>query len=396
MNKSVMTGSLGLALAAALMACSPKGGGGAATNTTTTTTTATAPAPGSAGQAIDIYRNTTSANISPAVVGALHRIYVPNIGSNDIYVIDPDTDKVVDHYRVGANPQHVVPSYDLKTLWVTGSAGKAGKPGSLTSIDPTTGKATREIAVPDAYNMYYTPDGKYAIVVAEKLKALEFRDPQTMELKDRLAVPGCPGLNHADYSPDGSYAIFTCEFSGGLAKIDIRNRKVLGYLKLENGGMPQDIRSSPSGDVFYVANMMTDGVHLIDGASFREIGFIPTGVGAHGLYPSRDGKLLYVANRGSHMIAGRRKGPGSVSVIDFATRQVIKTWPIPGGGSPDMGNVSADGKKLWLAGRFDDEAYDIDTTTGQVTKIKVGHTPHGIAVWPQPGSYSLGHTGVMR
>ena len=217
-----------------------------------------------------------------------------------------------------------------------------------------------------------------------------------MEQTGELKVPGCPGLNHADYSPDGSYAIFTCEFSGGLAKIDIKNRKVVGYLKLQNGGMPQDIRSSPSGDVFYVANMMTDGVHLIDGNSFTEVGFVPTGVGAHGIYPSRDGKSLYIANRGSHMVAGLPKGPGSISVLDFATRKVTQTWPIPDGGSPDMGNVSADGSKLWLAGRFDNEVYDIDTATGHVTKIKVGHTPHGVAVWPQPGSYSLGHTGVMR
>jgi YVTN family beta-propeller protein len=330
------------------------------------------------------------------VAGALERIYVPDVGSNDVYVIDPKTLEVVDHYPVGSNPQHVVPSWDLKTLWVTGSAGHGGKPGSLTSIDPTTGKVTRTIPVDDAYNMYFTPDGSSAIVVAEKRKTLEFRNPQTMEQTGELEVPGCPGLNHADYSPDGSYAIFTCEFSGGLAKIDIKNRKVVGYLTLANGGMPQDIRSSPSGDVFYVANMMTDGVHLIDGDKFTEIGFVPTGIGAHGIYPSRDGKSLYISNRGSHLVAGLPKGPGSISVIDFATRQVTKTWPVPDGGSPDMGNVSADGSKLWLAGRFDDEVYAIDTTSGHIDKIKVGHTPHGIAVWPQPGSYSLGHTGVMR
>ena len=87
------------------------------------------------------------------------------------------------------------------------------------------------------------------------------------------------------------------------------------------------------------------------------MGFVDTGIGAHGLYPSRDGKVLYVANRGSHRIDGTPKGPGSVSVIDFATHKVVKTWPIPGGGSPDMGNVSGRGSKgLWLAGRFDDVA----------------------------------------
>jgi DNA-binding beta-propeller fold protein YncE len=85
-----------------------------------------------------------------------------------------------------------------------------------------------------------------------------------------------------------------------------------------------------------------------------------------------------------------------VSVIDFATRRVVRTWPIPGGGSPDMGNVSADGKTLWLSGRFDNVAYAIDTATGAVRAIPVGREPHGLAVWPQPGRYCLGHTGIMR
>jgi YVTN family beta-propeller protein len=160
--------------------------------------------------------------------------------------------------------------------------------------------------------------------------------------------------------------------------------------------MPQDIRSSPDGSVFFVADMEADGVHIIDAASFKLIGFIPTGRGAHGLYPSRDGKKLYVTNRGTHMGETKPKGMGSISVIDFATRKVETNWPIPGGGSPDMGNVSADGKYLWVSGRFDKCVYAIDTTTGAVKTIPVGTEPHGLTIWPQPGRYSLGHTGVFR
>jgi YVTN family beta-propeller protein len=161
-------------------------------------------------------------------------------------------------------------------------------------------------------------------------------------------------------------------------------------------GMPQDIRISPDGKRFYVADMEADGVHVVDAESFKETGFIPTGVAAHGLYPSRDGRHLYVANRGSHKIHGPRRGPGSVAVIDFATEQIVAKWPIPGGGSPDMGNVTADGKWLWLSGRFDDVVYRIDTSTGAVTQVAVGQEPHGLTVWPQPGRYSLGHTGNLR
>ena len=343
----------------------------------------------------NLYSEIAADKVSPSVAGHKELVYVPHVQSNDVYVIDPATFKVVDKYKVGFNPQHIVPSWDLQTLWVTNNAERTTK-GTLTPIDPRTGKPGKALVVHDPYNMYFTPDGKSAIVVEEAEKRLAFRDPHSMQMQYAIDTPKCPGINHADFAIDGSFVIFTCEFGKGLVKIDLVNRKVLDYLKLSNGGMPQDIRVSPDGRKFYVADMQADGLFVVDGASFREIGFIQTGKGTHGLYPSRDGRKLYVANRGSHKIHGAKAGPGSVSVVDFATDKVEVTWPIPGGGSPDMGNVSADGRTLWLSGRYDHVVYAIDTRSGETKVIKVGIEPHGLAVWPQPGRYSLGHTGNMR
>lgn len=373
----------------------------------------------------NLYSETAAGKLAPALSGDLERIYVPNLRSNDVVVVDPATMKVVDRLKVGLGPQHIVPSWDLRTLWVTNNA-EGRTDGSLTPIDPRTGKAGKPVPVDDPYNMYYTPDGKSAIVVAEARKRLDFRDPRTMAMQFSIDTPGCPGINHADFSIDGRTAVFTCEFSGSLVKVDLVNRKVLGYLTLQmpatrfreskkslaaagkvwepgeseictvTKGMPQDIRSSPDGRRLYVADMHADGVHIVDVESFTEVGFVATGIGAHGLYPSRDGRSLYVANRGSHKIHGARLGDGGVTVIDFASEKIVARWGVPGGGSPDMGNVSADGKWLWLAGRFDDVIYRFDTTSGAVRQVKVGAEPHGLTVWPQPGRYSLGHTGNLR
>jgi YVTN family beta-propeller protein len=344
----------------------------------------------------NLYSATAAGRFDPAVAGAPLRVYVPNRRSNNIYVIDPATLAVVDRFPVGFSPQHVVPSWDLRTLWVANN-GSRRRSGSLTAIDPNSGKPGQTIPVDDPYNLYFTPDGRSAIVVAERRKRLDFRHPQTMALQQSVAAPGCSGINHADFSIDGRYAIFTCEFrGGGLVKIDLVNHKVLGYLRLSKRGMPQDIRISPDGSTFFVADMHADGVYVVDGDGFSQTDFIPTGVGTHGLYPSRGATELYVANRGSHSTRGAPHGKGSIAVIDFATRKVEKTWPIPGGGSPDMGNLTNDGKQLWLAGRFDNVVYDIDTATGAVKSIPVGLEPHGLTVWPQPGRYSLGHTGNMR
>jgi YVTN family beta-propeller protein len=346
---------------------------------------------------INLYAHTRPSDLSPAVAGALPRIYVPNRVSGTVSVIDPKTLKVVGRFRVGFSPQHVVPSWDMKTLYVTNDGNDYPHRGSLTPIDPMSGRPGRPIKVDDPYNMYFMPDGSAAIVVAESHARLDFRDPHSFALLYSIDVPGCQGINHADFSADGSYAIFTCEFGGALAKIDLKARSVIGYLALEPGGMPQDIRISPDGRTFYVADMQSDGVYTIDGDRFAKTGFVHTGIGTHGFVVSRDGTKLYVSNRGTHlMTGGGHDGPGSVTVIDFATNQIVQTWPIPGGGSPDMGNVSLDGTQLWYSGRYDNLVYAIDTSTGAVTRIRVGTEPHGLAVWPQPGRYSLGHTGNMR
>jgi DNA-binding beta-propeller fold protein YncE len=344
----------------------------------------------------NVYSETAAGRFSPATAGALSRVYAPNLITGKVDVIDPDTFKVVDSYKAIPSPQHIVPSWDLQTLWVSGDMSYRGGHASVAAIDPKTGKVVKTIDVPDAYNMYFTPDGRSAIVVAEAMRRLEFRDPHTMALQGYIAAPKCAGINHAEFALDGSYAIFTCEYNDQLAKIDLVHHKLAGMLQLSPGHIPQDIRVAPDGSAYFVADMLKDGLVVVDGDSFKETGFIPTGVGAHGLYPSRDGKLLYVSNRGTHNLGGVRDGQGSVSVLDFSTRKVVATWTVPGGGSPDMGNVSADGKWLWLSGRYDGVVYAFNTDDGSVKTISVGGMPHGLTVWPQPGRYSLGHTGNMR
>ncbi len=320
--------------------------------------------------------------MSPVVKNFPPRVYVPNSLSNTVDVIDPTTAHVIDHFAVGVLPQHVVPAWDLKTLYVTND-----RSNTLTPIDPATGHPGPTIPVEDPYNMYFTPNGKYAIVVAERLARLDFRDPHTFALVKSVHVD-CVGIDHIDFSADGRFLIASCEFSGQMVKLDLASQSVVGTIALHGGNSkPQDVKLDPTGRVFYVADMIRGGVYTIDAATFTVTGFIPTGAGAHGLYVSRDSKVLYVTNRNA----------GTISLIDFATNAVTRTWVIPGGGSPDMGGVSADGKVLWVSGRYNGVVYALDTTTGALLhKIRVGSAPHGLCVYPQPGRYSLGHTGVFR
>ncbi|MCU1344950.1 MAG: surface antigen [Acidimicrobiia bacterium] len=333
--------------------------------------------------------------LSPSLTQVPHRVYVPNGLANRVTVIDPVTRRVISTFPTALEPQHVVPSYDLQRLWVLDDGGN-----NVIPIDPNTSKPLPAVKVDDPYNMYFTPDGRSAIVVAERHRELDFRDAHTMALQARLPVPGCDGVNHIDYSGDYRYLIATCEFNGKLIKIDWAAHRVLGTLQLPQGSMvemPQDIRVGSDGRTFFVAEMTAGGLAVIDGDSFRVTGFIPTGVGTHGITPSRDGTKLYVTNRGSTGMTVRRHGEGSLSVVDVATQKVVGHWDIPGGGSPDMGNLSTDGTELWVSGRFDSEVYVFDVVRGVLAaRIPVAAGPHGLTYWPQPGRFSLGHTGNMR
>ncbi|MFL5781775.1 MAG: YncE family protein [Thermoleophilaceae bacterium] len=329
----------------------------------------------------DVYAGTREHDMSAEARRAVPRIYVPNSQSNTVDEIDPHTYRVVRSFPTGALPQHVTPSYDMKKLWVDNDLGN-----TLTPIDPRTGKPGSPVPVEDPYNLYFTPDGRYAMVIAERLRRIDFRDAHTMRMHHSLPVD-CFGVDHLDFTADGRFALASCEFAGKMIVVDVKAERVVRQVPLRSGGMPQDVKLAPNGRLFYVADMASGGLWKVDASSFQKRGFLPTGRGAHGLYPSRDSRVLYVSNRNE----------GSISVVSFKTKRVERKWTLPGGGSPDMGGVSADGRVLWLTGRYNAEVYAIDTRDGHLIKrIPVGAGPHGLSVWPQPGRYSLGHTGVTR
>jgi YVTN family beta-propeller protein len=331
-----------------------------------------------------IYAGPASGVLDPRVADLPARVYVPNEGSNDVAVIDPETFEIVGRFAAGAAPEHISPDWDLSTLYVSNMNG-----ATLTVIDPETSEVTDTMEVPFPYNLFFTPDGSKAIVVADYLgidmvadNGLYFYDRETWELIKFVQVPW-PGVNHLDFSADGSYLMVTTESAGAVVKIDTTSLEILGTVDV--GGSPLDIRLGPEGDVFYVANQGTHGVDIIDAEAMEAIGFIPTSNGAHAFAFSRDASRLFVTNRLEN----------TISVIDLATNTVVDTWE--GGGSPDMATVSPDGSQLWISNRFHGTVTVFDPETGeQLANIATGGNPHGLTYWPQPGSISLGHNGNMR
>jgi YVTN family beta-propeller protein len=324
--------------------------------------------------------------LTEAVRGDRSLVYVPNTKSNDVWVIDPATYKVVAKFPGGPEPQHVVPSYDMRTLYVASSQTPNG---GVVPVDPRTGRPGKFVNLKDVYNLYFTPDGKQAIVVAEAYRRLDFYNPATWHRVRSMRFPQCAGINHMDYSANGKIMMFSCEFANRMLVLQTGNLRKLREFRLTEAaeGMPQDTRLTPDGQHFLVADMHANGVYVFDGQARKQTGFIPTGRGAHGIYFSRDGRRGFVTNRDA----------GTITVLDMATLKPATTWRIPGVGSPDMGGLSADGKVLWLSGRYHGEVYALSTSNGRLlARIRVGSGPHGLCVWPQPGRYSLGHTANIR
>jgi YVTN family beta-propeller protein len=325
----------------------------------------------------NVYAATTGGALSAAARRARPLVYVPASAGNRVDVIDPRTYKVVRRFKVGLWPQHITPSWDFRRLYVNNTQSD-----SLTEIDPRTGKRGRTFSVRDPYNLYFTPDGSRAIVVAERYQSLDFRDPKTWKLIRSVRVPW-PGVDHLDFTRTGRYLFASTEFSGMVARIDVKRMRLAGHVRV--GGLPVDVKLAPDGSRFYVANQSRGGVSIVDPGRMKEVGFVRTGRGAHGLCVSRNARLLYVSNRLN----------GTISVIDPARRRVRARWRV--GGSPDMLQVSPDGRKLWVSDRFHQRVTVVGTRGGHVLRrIEVGPAPHGLAYFPQPGRYSLGHNGVYR
>jgi len=297
-----------------------------------------------------------------------------------VEVIDPRTFRIVRRISLGYRsfPEHVTPSWDLRWLYVDVSASS-----ELAVIDPRTGKLSRVIhGVEHPYNLYFTPDGTKAIDVAEYYNQLRFMNPHTWKLIKAVPMP-CRGPDHMDFSADGSYLLISCEYDGRVVKVDVRSMRVVGLVQV--GGLPVDVKLSPDGSVFFVANQGLGGVSVVDPVRMRVVRFIRTGRGAHGMAVSRDTRYLYLTNRLA----------GTISTINFAERRVVNTWTV--GGSPDMVQISPDGTQLWESNRYGTTITVVDTSDGHIIKqIQVGQDPHGLAYFPQPGRYSLGHNGVFR
>ncbi|NDU75971.1 hypothetical protein GWI34_25575 [Actinomadura sp. DSM 109109] len=313
--------------------------------------------------------------LAPAARGLPPRLYVPN--GPHVDVLDAAGLRLVGRFRTGTAETRVTPSWDLRRLWAVDRAN-----GLLVPLGPRSGRRGGPVEVTGPTGLYFTPDGHDALVIARRPDRIDVREPRTMAPRASVPLPCAAG--HADFTPDGASLVATCTAAGLLARVDLASRAVSATVPLPEGARPGDLRLSPDGSAFSVADARRGGVWLVDSQRLAPLGFVRTGRGARGLAVGRDARRLFVV------------GGGAVTAVDFASRRVTARWPLPGGGAATPGGVSSDGTALWLA----DPAglvYALSTRTGHVVRaVRLGGRPAGLCLHPQPGRHSLGGTGLYR
>ena len=243
--------------------------------------------------------------ISPDARGVPPRLYVAH--GRAVEIVDAASLRTVGRLRTGA--AQVAASWDMRRLWATDPAG-----GALVPFGPG-GARGRAVRAGAPAGLYFTPEGRSALVLAHRPHRVEVRDRRTMRRGGSVPLP-C-AARYADFTSDGASLVATCTSAGALARVDVAGRRLSGTLRLPEGASPGDLRLSPDGSLFYVADSAKGGVWMVDAARLSVLGFVRTGPGARGLSVGRNARRLFVV------------GAGSLTAVEFATRRVSARWPLP-------------------------------------------------------------------
>ena len=296
--------------------------------------------------------------------GAAGLAYVINSGGASISLVDMTSQRELRRIPVLREPHHVALSPDGKSLLVGDTVGN-----EMLFLDPATAALQKRMPVADPYQLGFSPNGKFLVVNGLARNQVDVYDAAGMQLLKRFPTASMP--SHLDYAPDSSRVFVSLQGTDSLVAIDLNKLAILWTAK---------IGKTPAGVLWHdgrvlVADMGTDYVAVVDPADGRVAGRIHTGKGAHNLFLSPDGKIIWVNNRVG----------GTTTSLDAATLTPIRSYTIPGG--PDDIAFAPDGR-LWITRRWAEKVAVLDPTTGEYQTIEVGRSPHGLFLSPKGNAAS--------
>ena len=285
--------------------------------------------------------------------------FVINSGGASISLVDMTTEKEVRRIPVLREPHHVALSPDGKSLLVGDTVGN-----QMLFLDPMTAAIQKRMTVADPYQLGFSPNGRFLVVNGLARNQIDIYDAASMQLLKRFPIASMP--SHLAYAPDSSRVFVSLQETDSLVAIDLNKLEILWKEK---------VGRTPAGVMWHdgkvlVADMGIDYVAVVDPTDGRVVRRVHTGKGAHNLFLSPDGKIIWVNNRVA----------GTTTSLDASTLALIRSYSIPGG--PDDIAFAPDGK-LWITRRFAEKVAVLDPKTGDYQTIEVGRSPHGIFLSPQ-------------
>jgi len=265
------------------------------------------------------------ANLSPLYKGQLlvhgmgfspdHRtIAVVAIGSNAVNFIDTATNSVKHVTYVGRSPHEAFFTRDGREVWVS-----VRGENYVSVLDGTTYAEKTRITVPNGPGMtIFSPDGKYGYVCSSFTPETVVITVADHKIIGRVpqASPFCPNIAA---TPDSKQVWFTLKDIGKTQVFD--GQPPFALLKtLDTGPISNHVNivRNANGMFAYVTIGGLNEVKVFRTDNFEQVATIPTGKLPHGIWPSGDGRRVYVG----------LENEDKVAAIDTLKNEVIATSPV--------------------------------------------------------------------
>lgn len=302
-----------------------------------------------------------SAQPVPALPDRSDIVYVLNSGDATISILDAGTRSELRRIPALREPHHLSLTPDGRELIIADSGGN-----EFFFLDPATAEVKRRVRISNPYHLCYSPDGKYLVVASLRRDQVDIYDARDLSLLQRLRVGDKP--SHICFDPGATTAFVTLQGVRSVLAISLETRQPLW--QAEVGREPAGVYWN-RGKI--ICGVMGEAHFVVLNPETRQVERqIPIGRGAHTIFPSPDGRVLYGASRVDSRIVS----------IDPESLEVTRVYEVPGG--PDCIAFDSDGR-LWATLRWVQRVGILDTRTGQLDTIRVGRSPHGIFVHPRRG-----------
>ncbi len=301
---------------------------------------------------------TGTITVTPQAMGAY--AYITNLGSDNVSVIDLNTNAVVATIPVGNAPYGVWVSPDGSRVYVT----NRNIPGTVSVINTSTNTVVATINVGnEPVGVTVSPDGTRVYVTNQNVNLVSVIDAATNTVI--ATIPTAPTtLFGIVCSPDGSKVYVASNFNSEVLVIDAATNTITTTINLGLNTGDKGLAISPDGTRLYVTNQATNTVSVINTLTNTILTTIPTGTAPHGIVVSPDGTRVYATNENSD----------DVTVINATNNTVVTTVPV--GFGPIGVDITTDGKWVYVANVGSNNVSVIDAATNTVVQtIGVGFSP---------------------